>query len=509
MPKELTLFDLEDYLSKLILNYPQHKKFLDELREKICTRISTNNYETLFENEITEVVQYSQKNKSFLKLLTIYTCLKEAYIRFLLNQFKFNISSSLQTIDLLRVYFYVIERVQDNPLEQQNLIQLKDKLIKRLSNFTGQKFLNEMAYFRNELIEISKHLERDNKIFKQMEFKLAEIEEQTKIKPSLAVKKIYKKYQNPEYKVKAINQIYMPIRANSIGLCYGLSVSMAIPGYNLFRNDNRNKFFQITKDVNSIQSNQQNREIDQSLVQRKRISIQHLSPHLLEQSKEILKIAQQNKGKHLLIHLHSSQQTGHVCYMKYVASNEIHYMDSVHGAYCFRKSLEFVEFFIASIYIFPTGKPFTRFQIEELIYAPKAATVETWDEKMITLLTGPKYPDNLYALGMLIFHFLFAQFLLGEKLGYFPALITGIAYIVAMCNRLHGLLAIPNFIKENLIFEFQDLAFNINEKRADAFLANQIKDLMQNIPIDAGKTLFFNKELDKPVEKGTLTKFLL
>ncbi|PJE11182.1 hypothetical protein, partial [Legionella sp.] len=219
--------------------------------------------------------------------------------------------------------------------------------------------------------------------------------------------------------------------------------------------------------IYDYQKNQSDREKDQALIKRTRLTREYFCPDPKKRAKDLYNFAAQNEGKELNITLKFSTQR-HSCYLSVQHENEIRYMDSNHGVYLFRDKKEFINFYVAAAQKDKeNGLNFHFYSLDELVYDGhhQLAESKTLAGKIRTLLTGRKYQNDELSATLIIQSL---HFILGGTMGSLAALLMpalgesaviieillaglGATALSSLANMKghYGLLGIPHLIQDS------------------------------------------------------------
>ncbi|CAM4505491.1 MAG: hypothetical protein LEGION0403_FIIPPAGN_02575 [Legionella sp.] len=305
----------------------------------------------------------------------------------------------------------------------------------------------------------------------------------------------YKKFQTPEYLIAPIEQSRLVKMGTSSGYCYGFTYSMVNPKLSPYKNPSMN--IDLNQDVHNYHTSQGNRQKDQQSIKRTRLTRIYFCPDAQQQARHILNFAETNKGKELALIL-SRKVGGHACYLSVQDDGNIRYMDPNYGAFLFHRASDFIDLYVAAA---QAGYAYHFYYLSEMNYDEKEQLTEskTWQGKIRTLLTGPKYHDRSLswfplAIATVIFNLTLSAGIgwgigsilgatigsvvpilgtavgaeVGGLLGAMLGVLAGeILSMIAIDNNYHGLLGIPHMLQEHW--------HRFKEKRASSVLASSSK----------------------------------
>ncbi len=464
----MTLFQLLDFLSKFKDKHPEFTHFSDELKEKIALRMEHQDFQDLYENEIQTLSMQIENYPLIKEFKIIQDTLKTAYSRYMASKFE-NSNPSFLQIDLIQSYLDCIEAIKnylkthDTTKNIYYFQQLKTTIEKRIETLPGRNFLSELEFIKALLKNLHKYNQATDELtLIKQKFKTI-INDEVQLKRVPLLQQAYEKYQSSQYKVQNINQHFFPELADSRGFCYGIVQSMVIPESNPYLEENLDKPFRVTANIEKFQNNQISEKKDSKIIKTTRLTREHSCPNLQKQAQEIYTIAKQNLGKDLQIHLGYHFNSQHLCYMKVISDNEIRYMDPIHGAYFFKDEEEFIEFYIVSNQILSSATSYVRYKISEIRYAPNefANNHKTYEGKLRSLLTGAKYTNPSFEIAIIFLH-MGLGLAFGSLMGLnYSNTLLGTFIFVIFYNVVRiglgyaGVLAIPRFVKNEVELLFQ------------------------------------------------------
>ena len=278
----------------------------------------------------------------------------------------------------------------------------------------------------------------------------------------------YWKYQVLPYKIAEVNQNTDYRRGSlSRGECRGYTFAMVDPTYSPYQNSGLAVPF-----CKAIYEYQEGQLAEGEKIKQQRLTRFYFSRDFHEQAQEILKIANVHQGKELELTIRAGFE-GHSIYISVQLDDSIRYMDSNFGAYLFTKKEDVIEFYRATLQIYKNiGVNFKIYQLSELTFYLINPTPEqcTFDGKIRTLLTGPKYHGTFMALCSVLFAQLLcyllilllsalmvsvlmpiiglSAFLSLGNIGLITAMIYGGLALTAVIHGYVGMLAVPYLLMD-------------------------------------------------------------
>ncbi len=278
--------------------------------------------------------------------------------------------------------------------EGQFIDTLKNKLISRLNNDDYHNIAEDIEsinhFLENQLTPTSHYIQIKNDLIRTNRLLNQRYRSTTLLKnPN------YMKYQNSDYKIAAINQTIDYRLGASEGVCLGYTYAMVDSNLSPYKNPGREIPF--TRTIHDYQINQFS---ESHRIKRQRMTRRHFCPDIHKQAEEIFGIAEQHIGSEFDISRLGNYR-GHSVYLSIQPDLQIRYMDANHGAYLFKTRSEWHEFYVlTSNHSKHIGNKYTSYRIDELHDAQDNVYVEqyTFEGKIRTLLTGPKYTQFSLAL---------------------------------------------------------------------------------------------------------------
>lgn len=182
----------------------------------------------------------------------------------------------------------------------------------------------------------------------------------------------------------------------SPGYCYGLTLSMVDSELSPYAKKERR--VTIDKAIYDYQVNQMDRSKDQQKIKKERLIRLHFCPSIREQAEKLYQMASDHKGHDLMVNLSSviGVVSGHATYLSLQANGKIRYMEPNYGAFLFNTKEEFIA---AYRMMYHGDRIFTPqfYEVSRLVKDSNLTQSEslTWRGKIRSLLTGPKYSDNI------------------------------------------------------------------------------------------------------------------
>lgn len=342
-------------------------------------------------------------------------------------------------IDLIDSQLKNLNNEKQSMVDQEFLNNLREQLNKRITDDNYTTFSADIKLIENYLSE-NQHTKIKN-CLKLIVDDLKEIARmigvntREALRPKVRANELnanspdydYKKFQTPEYLIASINQAELVKMGTSSGECYGFTYAMANPNLSPYKNPGMG--IDLNQDVHNYQKFQSNREKDQQSIKRTRITRKHFCPDAQQQARQILSIAERNKGKELFLHRRCAAG-GHACYLSVQDDGQIRYMDPNYGAFLFHHAQDFIDFYVAAARASKeAGLDYRFYSLAEIKYDEKEQLTETktWQGKIRTLLTGPKYGDSEVSDTVSFFLTLGFYMALGGSVGWVVGSILGAA----------------------------------------------------------------------------------
>lgn len=127
---------------------------------------------------------------------------------------------------------------------------------------------------------------------------------------------------------------------NSLGECYGFTLSMADSELSPYKN--KKDKIEFNKTIYKYQKNQLDRDKDQRDIKRTRLTMKAFCPSLKEQAEELYSIASEHVGEDLSVHL-QGRLGAHATYLSIQKDGKIRYADSNHGVFLFDTKDQFIS----------------------------------------------------------------------------------------------------------------------------------------------------------------------
>lgn len=204
----------------------------------------------------------------------------------------------------------------------------------------------------------------------------------------------YEIFQSPKYRIAKLDQNESYKLGSSRGECYGFTLAMVDPALSPYKN--KIEKIDLNEKIHNYQKNQRDREKDQELIKRTRLTREYFCPNPRKRAQKLFDFATEHQGKELQLALRCSVGN-HACYLSIQNDQEIRYMDPNHGVYLFDNNKDFIDFYVAAAQKEKEkGLDFHFYALEELVYDEGHQLVEsrTMMGKIRTLLMGSKYDDH-------------------------------------------------------------------------------------------------------------------
>ncbi|MDF1646037.1 MAG: hypothetical protein P1U61_03510 [Legionellaceae bacterium] len=276
--------------------------------------------------------------------------------------------------------------------------------------------------------------------------------------------RILHKYQSPKYKIADIQQAKEPL-GNLGGACYGITSLMANHAMSPYFNSQAPRIT-ITREVFNAQVNQHHQALDQRTVKKRLLTRRHFCPNKEYQAQEILKYAQKNASKDIMLTLYGLRGA-HACYLRVHtnddAQQEIWYMDPNLGAFCLKTETDFIELHATMA----KTLDFTSYQLHEMEYKPtdKKLPGFSFSDIWFALETGCVYTEHSSAIEEMAVGFYVLHMLLLDTLiclspflcvsAFFPpvaaiaaSLVISAFLLQSTAHGYQGLLGPVQFFKE-------------------------------------------------------------
>lgn len=448
-------------------------------------------------------------------------------------------------IDLLGSQLDQLSKEESVVADQEFLSQLKEQLNQRITDDNYTDFSTDIA-----LIETYQAENQHNKIKKCLKFIVDELNELTQRSTIAAIQKFrleyldvtgfnanlpgYKKFQTPEYLIAPIEQGELVKMGTSSGYCYGFTYAMVNPKLSPYKNPGME--IDLNQDVHNYQKSQDNRQKDQQSIKRTRLTRTYFCPDAQEQARQILNVAETNKGKELALIL-TRKVSGHACYLSVQDDGKIRYMDPNYGAFLFHCASDFIDLYVAAAqsnkeagYVYPF------YYLSEMNYDEHGQLTEskTWQGKIRTLLTGPKYDERSlslvpFVIAVLIFDMTLSAGIVcgigsilgaiigsvvpivgtafGAEVGGFLGVLLGalageLLCFIALNNDYQGLLGIPHML--------QDYWHRFKEKRTSSSSSNSNDSkavAMNECPINCSASKVLSLlDVDSPTQQSVVAE---
>lgn len=383
-----------------------------------------------------------------------------------------------------------------SPVDKEFVLTLRDKLNNRVNQ-------DDYANLSNEIELIAKYLQMNTHISKKNELHfilndLTIIQRKynrvnTPSNSSLSIE--YQKFQVFPYRIAELKQGKSFRLGGSKGECYGFTFSMVDPEISPYKNPDY--FVQLNEKIHNYQKNQLDRNKDQDIIKRKRLTREHFCPNPRKQAEKIYNFAKRHEEKELLLSKRASVGA-HACYVSQQKEG-IRYMDPNHGVYLFNNKIDFIDFYEAASKLDKKyGADFRFYQIDELKYDPNNELTEskTIMGKVRTLLTGNKYRDHQGFYGITILGIYFTMgtgigaviggligsaimpgigtivgSLIGGTIGVFTS--VGLSFM-AISYEHGGVLGVPHFI-ENFMYNVVQKIRNIFSPNPDNTVRSEVR----------------------------------
>ncbi|USQ12975.1 hypothetical protein J2N86_09700 [Legionella lytica] len=232
--------------------------------------------------------------------------------------------------------------------DHEFLINLKEQLKKRItddnySTFSADIKLIENYLSENQYTQIKNCLRLILDDLKAMERWIG-VNKPGALRPEFRAdadspENDYKKLQTSEYLIMPFEQGKLVKMGTSFGECHGFTYAMANPKLSPYKNPDME--IDLNQDVHNYQRFQSNRQKDQQSIKRTRLTRKYFCPAPLQQARQILNIAEKNKGKELFLSL-KRVIGGHACYLSVQDDGKIRYMDPNYGAFLFHRAQDFI-----------------------------------------------------------------------------------------------------------------------------------------------------------------------
>jgi hypothetical protein len=280
----------------------------------------------------------------------------------------------------------------------------------------------------------------------------------------------YEIFQSPKYRIALLDQNESYKLGASDGECYGFTLAMVDPTLSPYKN--KVEQIDLTEKIYNYQKNQRDREKDQELIKRTRLTHEYFCPNPRKRAQKLFDFATEHQGKELQLALRCSAGK-HACYLSIQNDQEIRYMDPNHGVYLFDNKKDFIDFYVAAAQKEKEkGIDFHFYALAELVYDERPQLVEarTLMGKIRTLLMGSKYDDHdstaLFAIESI--HAIIGATIGGFITSMIPVLPSEVAMLggglvggltitaiskLARTKGHQGLLGIPYLLLDNWYYE--------------------------------------------------------